>query len=199
MHIVTSPVFFPTFADLVAWYDRHHRTTLEVWIGFHKRASGKPSVTWPESVDAALCFGWIDGVRKSIDETRYMIRFTPRKAKSNWSVVNIERARALTEQGLMRPEGLAAFEARGDDRVATYSYEQRKAPEFSAAEARAFRAHKAAWKWFSTQAPSYQRVATFWVVSAKLGATRKRRLETLIDDSAHGRDLAAVGRRPKKR
>jgi uncharacterized protein YdeI (YjbR/CyaY-like superfamily) len=120
-----KPTFFPTPAAFRAWLEEHHATADVLLVGFHKVGSGKPSITWPESVDEALCFGWIDGIRKSIDEHRYTIRFTPRKPGSIWSSVNIKRAQALIERGLMRPAGLRAFEARRENKSGIYSYEQR--------------------------------------------------------------------------
>ena len=127
-----EPTFFATPEDFRAWLEAHHDTATELLVGFHKKGSGRPSITWPESVDQALCFGWIDGVRRRIDDDSYSIRFTPRKQRSNWSVVNVRRVGELTELGLMRPAGLAAFERRSDDRTAIYAYEQRKAAKLDA-------------------------------------------------------------------
>ncbi len=149
-------------------------------------------MTWPEAVDEALCFGWIDGVRKSIDETSYANRFTPRKSRSTWSAVNIKRVRELVAEGRMRPAGLRAFAARADDKSGTYSYEQRDAVELGDAYERQFRAKHAAWDFFQAQAPSYRKAAIWWVVSAKKEETRQRRLTALIDDSAAGRRIASL-------
>jgi uncharacterized protein YdeI (YjbR/CyaY-like superfamily) len=157
-------------------------------VGFWKKSSGKPSITWSEAVDEALCFGWIDGVRHTIDDERYEIRFTSRKAGSKWSVVNIQRAKELVRLGLMHPAGLRAFERR-DEAAARYSYEQRSAPALGDGEERAFRGNERAWTFFQKQPPSYRRLAVFWVVSAKREETRRSRLATLIDDSAHGRTI----------
>jgi uncharacterized protein YdeI (YjbR/CyaY-like superfamily) len=194
-----EPTFFPTPSELRAWLEEHHEAGGELWVGFHKKGSGRPSITWQESVDQALCFGWIDGVRKSIDESSYMIRFTPRKERSTWSAVNVARARELQELGLMRPAGLSAFERRSDDRTAVYAYEQRKAAKLGAAYERRFRASPKAWQFFEAQAPWYRRNATYWVVSAKKEETRDRRLTRLIEDSEQGRTLAHLTRPGAKR
>jgi uncharacterized protein YdeI (YjbR/CyaY-like superfamily) len=184
-----EPTFFETPAELRAWLDRHHESETELWVGFHRKASGRPSITWPEAVDEALCVGWIDGVRKSVDEQSYKIRFTPRKPASNWSSVNIGRVAELTAQGRMRPAGVAAFERRSEARSGIYSYEQQKEARLDPAQEREFRAHPEAWSFFQAQPQGYRRTATWWVVSAKREATRVKRLATLIDDSASGRRL----------
>ena len=193
-----KPRFFATPEQLRDWFARHHASATELWIGFYRKSSGKPSVTWPESVDQALCFGWIDGVRKSIDEISYTNRFTPRTPRSNWSAVNIARARELIARGLMTPDGLAAFERRTSDGSAVYSYEQRRTAALDPASERRLRANAKAWAYFSAQAPSYRRVAIYWVVSAKREETRARRLETLIADSAAGRRIGAIPARKRK-
>jgi uncharacterized protein YdeI (YjbR/CyaY-like superfamily) len=194
----TRPTFFEQPAAFRAWLDRHHTSETALWVGFHKAASGRPSLTWPQAVDEALCFGWIDGVRKRVDESRYMIRFTPRKPRSIWSAVNIARATELTTLGRMAPAGLAAFERRTAERSAIYAYEQRRHPELAPAQARAFRRNRAAWDFFRAQAPSYQRIALFWVVSAKRDDTKARRLDVLIADSAAGRRIGPLSpARPK--
>ncbi len=133
-----EPTFFATPEDFRAWLDAHHDTETELLVGFHKKGSGRPSITWPESVDQALCFGWIDGVRRRIDDDSYSIRFTPRKQRSNWSAINVARVGELTELGRMHPAGLAAFERRSDDRTAIYAYEQRKAAKLDAEQERRF-------------------------------------------------------------
>jgi uncharacterized protein YdeI (YjbR/CyaY-like superfamily) len=189
----TEPAFYATPAEWRAWLEAHHADAREHWVGFYKRGTGRPSMTWPESVDQALCFGWIDGVRKRVDEHSYTIRFTPRKRTSAWSRVNVARVAELTEEGLMRPAGIAAFEARTAE--GTYSYEQRDAAAFDAERERRFRADDAAWAWFSAQAPWYRRTATHWVMSAKREETRDRRLAQLIEDSAAGRAVGPL-RRP---
>lgn len=160
----------------------------ELWIGFYKKSSGKASITWPESVDAALCFGWIDGVRKSIDEDSYMIRFTPRKTRSTWSSVNIKRAKELLEVGLMQPAGLNAFQARQENRSGIYSYEQRGV-DLPDQYGKLLKKNSGAWKFFQAQSPSYKKAANWWVLSAKKEETRVKRLEKLIDDSSHGRTI----------
>ena len=179
------PRFFRSPAELRAWLE-NHGSAKELLVGFHKKHTAKPSITWPEAVDEALCFGWIDGVRKSLGENSYTIRFTPRKPKSTWSLVNINRVSELTAQGRMRPTGLEAFRARQEGRSGTYSYEQRDAPLDPAYERR-LRANKRARAFFESQASSYRRAAAWWVMSAKKEETRLARLEKLIADSAKGR------------
>lgn len=186
------PKFFATSAGFRRWLETNHDKAEELYVGFYKKASGKPSITWSEAVDQALCFGWIDGVRKSIDESSYMNRFTPRRPRSTWSAVNVAKVRELTRRGLMHPAGMAAFEKRSDDRTATYSFEQREAAKFDKELERRFRANKDAWSWFQTQPPGYKKTATHWVMSAKRQETRDRRLTILIDDSAEGRRIAQL-------
>jgi len=180
--------FFKTPADFRKWLAAHHHSETELWVSFYKRDSGKPSITWPQSVDEALCFGWIDGIRKNIDEVSYKIRFTPRKQRSTWSAVNIKRVGELTEQGLMQEAGLKAFAARQENRSGIYSYEQRS-PELPAQYAKRLKKNAAAWKFFQTQPPSYRKAVNWWVVSAKQEETRLKRLDKLIDDSAEGRRI----------
>jgi uncharacterized protein YdeI (YjbR/CyaY-like superfamily) len=185
------PRFFTTPAAFRAWLMANHAKAGELWVGFYKRDSGKPSLTWPESVAEALCFGWIDGIRKRIDDTSYVIRFTPRRSRSVWSSVNIARVRALVDQGRMQPAGLKAFEARTENRSGIYSYEQRPA-EVPAPYARLLRKDRAAWAFFRAQPPSYRKVAAWWIVSAKLEVTRLKRVEKLAACSALGRRLQEV-------
>ena len=192
------PTFFATPAEFRAWLEAHHATARELWVGFYKKGSGRPSITWPEAVDEALCFGWIDSVRRSVDDVSYTNRFTPRKSRSTWSAVNIKRAQELVHRGRMRPAGLAAFEAHTDDRSAVYSYEQREAAARGAAFEQPFRANARAWDFFQAQPPWYQRSAAGWVTSAKREETRRRRLATLIDDSDQGRTIAALTRPPRR-
>jgi uncharacterized protein YdeI (YjbR/CyaY-like superfamily) len=187
-----EPTFFATPDEFRAWLDQHHESEGELLVGFHKKGSGRPSITWPQSVDQALCFGWIDGVRRRIDDASYSIRFTPRKARSNWSAANVKRVAELTELGLMRPAGIAAFERRSDDKTAIYAYEQRKAAELDSEQERRFKADERAWKWFQAQPPSYRRTATYWVISAKKEETRQRRLERLIEDSGAARPIPSL-------
>jgi uncharacterized protein YdeI (YjbR/CyaY-like superfamily) len=176
-----SPVFFATPADLRAWLEKHHETDSELWIGFYKKASGKPSIIWQEAVDELLCVGWIDGIRKTIDDESYMIRATPRKPTSTWSAVNINRVAVLQAEGRMQPAGLKAFSRRKDDKSAIYAYEQRQNPTLDPAEEAQFTANAAAWAYFLAQPPGYQRTALHWVISAKKDETRRKRLATLIE------------------
>jgi uncharacterized protein YdeI (YjbR/CyaY-like superfamily) len=156
--------------------------------------SGRPSITWPQSVDEALCVGWIDGIRKRLDEHSYVIRFTPRKPGSIWSAVNIRRMGELQAEGRVLPAGEAAFARRRDNKSAIYSYEQRKSAELPPEYEARFRQNAAAWDYFQAQAPWYRRTATHWVTSAKKEETREKRLATLIDDSAHARPIAQLDR-----
>jgi uncharacterized protein YdeI (YjbR/CyaY-like superfamily) len=179
---------------LHAWFEKNHDKASEIWVGFHKKSSGNPSISWPESVDEALCFGWIDSVRRSVNDTSYTNRFTKRKARSTWSAVNIRRAKELISLGRMQPAGLKAFEQRSDERSAIYSYEQRQSAKLSDLFEKRFRTNKKAWEFFRAQAPWYQRVAAFWVVSAKKDATRLKRLAKLIEDSENGRTIPPLTR-----
>ena len=190
-----KPVFFDSPSKLRAWLEKHHARKTELWVGFHKKGSGKPSITWPEAVDMLLCFGWIDGIRKSIDETSYTIRVTPRRPKSKWSAINVKRIQELKKLGLVHSKGLKAFEVRTAEN--TYSYEQRNVAKFDARFEKVFRTNKAAWDFFCSQAPSYQRTATWWVISAKKEETKLKHLQRLIEDSARGRSIAPL-RRPAR-
>ncbi|HKQ96293.1 MAG TPA: YdeI/OmpD-associated family protein [Candidatus Polarisedimenticolia bacterium] len=183
-----APTFFATPADLAAWFTAHHDRASTLLVGFHKRESGRPSVTWPESVDEALCVGWIDGVRRRLDDEAYTIRFTPRRPGSVWSAINIRKAKQLIAEGRMRPEGLAAFEARRENRSGIYAYEQRPR-EMPEPYAGRFRKNRAAWAFFQAQPPSYRRTLVWYVISAKQEATRASRLERLIAASARGTRL----------
>lgn len=180
--------FFKTPADLRKWFENHHDKEQELLVGFYKRDSGKPSISWPESVDEALCFGWIDGVRRSLGETSYSIRFTPRRARSTWSAVNIKRVEELTKRGLMMPSGLRAFAARKENRSGVYSYEQRTA-DLPEPYQRLLKKNRAAWKFFEDQPPSYRKAANWWVLSAKKEETRVKRLDKLIDYSAKSQTI----------
>ncbi len=160
-----------------------------MWLGSYKKATGKPTVTWSEAVDEALCVGWIDSVRYSLDPERSAQRFTPRRKGSNWSAVNIAKVKELTAAGRMRPAGLAAFEKRTDERSAVYSYERRHEAVFEPEQEARFRRNRAAWAWFEARGASYRMTATHWVVSAKRPETREKRLSTLIEDSAAGRTV----------
>ena len=190
-----NPVFFAQPSEFRAWLEEHHGESRELWVGFHKRGSGQPSIIWPEAVDEALSFGWIDGVRRGIDSISYTIRFTPRKPKSIWSTVNIKRAKELIELGRMRPAGLKTFQELAKERSAVYSYEQRKIAKLSNEHEQRFRASKEAWRFFQAQPPWYQRTASFWVVSAKKEETRLKRLAILIKDSELGRSIPLLTRR----
>ena len=184
-----KPTFFATPADFRAWLEKLHDRTHELWVGFYKVGSGKPSITWPEAVDEALCFGWIDGQRQGIDRLSYAIRFSPRKPRSVWSSVNIKRVEELSRRGLMRPSGLKRFHAREADKSGVYSYEQRNVSKLEASDERLLRRNKKAWEFFRAQAPSYRKAATYWVVSAKKEETRRKRLGHLIDYSARNRTV----------
>ena len=187
-----EPTFFETPAAFRDWLEEHGEHEKELYVGLRKKGSGIPSMTYAEAVDAALCYGWIDGITRRLDETSYMLRFTPRQKRSNWSAVNIRRVGELIDQGLMRPPGLRAFEARTEDRSQIYSYEQRDEARFDAAQEATFRANAEAWSWWERQPPGYRRTATYWVATAKREETRARRLAQLIDDSAAGRRIAAL-------
>ena len=194
-----KPTFFTTPADLRKWLNEHHESETELLVGFYKKDSGKPSITWPESVDEALCVGWIDGIRKGVDEESYTIRFTPRKSGSIWSAVNIARVEPLTQEGRMKPAGLKAFEKRRENKSGIYSYEQRDQIELSEAETTAFKANLKAWDFFESQPGSYRKAVLWWIVSAKKDETRAKRVATLIDDCANGQRIKqfTYGAKPK--
>jgi uncharacterized protein YdeI (YjbR/CyaY-like superfamily) len=180
-----KPLFFSNQSQLRKWFEKNYDKKSELFVGYYKVSSGKPSVNWSQSVDEALCFGWIDGIRKSIDEESYMIRFTPRNPNSNWSAINIKKVEELTKLGLMKPRGIAAFEKRKEKNSEIYSYEKQNvklSPEFL----KHLKANKKAWAYFNSQPPYYQRVTQRWVMSAKQEATRIKRLHILIRDCAAG-------------
>jgi len=177
--------FFPTPNDFRHWLSEHHDEADELWVGFYRKATGKPTMTWPQSVDEALCYGWIDGLRKSIDEEAYQIRFTPRRRRSHWSTVNLGRVAALIDEKRMAPAGLTAYEAWDPENSRRYSFELSEA-RFLAEQVAVFQAQPEAWTFWQAQPLGYQRQATWWVVSAKREETRARRLSTLIEDSANG-------------
>jgi uncharacterized protein YdeI (YjbR/CyaY-like superfamily) len=186
MAVVFDPdrvVFFDSAAAFGEWLEANHATAAEIWVGHWKTHTGRRAMTWSESVDEALRFGWIDSIVRRIDDERHAQRFTPRKLGSVWSNVNIDKIAALTAAGRMHPAGLAAFEARRTDRSGIYSFEQPE-QEFTTAQIKEFRKHRKAWAWFEACPPSYRRSAIHWVVSAKKPETRDRRLAMLIDDSA---------------
>jgi uncharacterized protein YdeI (YjbR/CyaY-like superfamily) len=192
-----KPIHFTGPAELRAWLEEHHETAAELWLGFYKKATGKQTMTWSEAVDEALCFGWIDGRQQGIDDESYALRFTPRRPRSTWSVVNVRNVERLIREGRMRPAGLAAFERRSEERSGVYSHEQGDAARLDEESERRFRANEKAWEFFQAQPASYRRAAVWSVVSAKRAETRERRLATLIDDSAHGRTIRQLTRRPK--
>jgi uncharacterized protein YdeI (YjbR/CyaY-like superfamily) len=181
-----KPKFFRTPADFGSWLQKNHATATELWVGFYKKDSGKLSITWPESVDQALCFGWIDGIRKRVDEISYQIRFTPRRHGSIWSAINIERAKELVRQKQMQPTGLKAFAARIENKSGIYSYEQQSI-ELSQPYAKLLKKNKAACNFFKKQPPSYRKMIGWWIVSAKKEETRMARLAKLISESAKGK------------
>ena len=178
-----TPTFFATQEDFRTWLDQNHQKESELLVGFYKVKSSKPSMSWSESVDQALCFGWIDGVRKSIDAESYTIRFTPRKKNSIWSAVNIKKMEVLTKSGLMKESGLKAFELRTEARSKIYSHEKEPALLTSTFE-KHFKENEIAWNYFHQQAPSYRKVMIHWIMSAKQEKTRITRLEKTIQISA---------------
>jgi uncharacterized protein YdeI (YjbR/CyaY-like superfamily) len=190
--------FFATAADLRAWFELHHESATELWLGYHLKSSGRPSVTWQEVVDQELCFGWIDSVRYSLGDGMSAQRLTPRRRRSIWSAINIKRFRELEEMGLVHPSGRVAFDKRDEARSRVYSYENRSRGFDDATEAE-FRKHRKAWEFFAAQPPSYRKTAAFWVVSAKRDETRRRRLERLIAHSRNGERLPALQPSPRSR
>jgi uncharacterized protein YdeI (YjbR/CyaY-like superfamily) len=185
-----KPRFFRSQKEFRTWLERNHASKTEVWMGMHKKASGKKGVTYQEALDEALCFGWIDGKVRTIDEAAYMQRWSPRTARSPWSKINIKRFRELKKAGVVAPAGLAAFERR-DRKPAGYSYEEAERG-FTGPFLKQFRGNKEAWEFFQAQPPGYRKMATFWVMSAKRDETRERRLSKLIEDSANERRLALL-------
>jgi uncharacterized protein YdeI (YjbR/CyaY-like superfamily) len=196
---VSEGIYFASPAEFRDWLEEHHESATEVFVGYWKRATGKPSLTWSQAVDEALCFGWIDGVLRRVDDERHVQRFTPRKPVSNWSAINIAKVEQLRAEGRMRPAGEAAFARRRDDKSAVYSYEQRKDPQLEPDQEARFRADAAAWESFMAMPPSYRKPAIWWVISAKRPETRERRLATLIEDSAAGRRIAPLAVAPRKK
>ena len=180
-------IFFDAAGAFRAWLEEHHETASEVWVGYYKKATGKPTMTWSEAVDEALCFGWIDGKLQRIDDERHRQRFTPRRPRSNWSATNIAKVAELRALGRMTPAGEAAFAARRAGNPSELTYERRHEAAFEPEQEAAFRADEEAWAWFGEQSQSYRQLATFWVVGAKRPETRAKRLATLIECSAGGR------------
>lgn len=192
-----KPTFFTSQAAFRKWLSANHAQMHELWAGFYKRESGKGGITYRQALDEALCFGWIDGLRKSVDAASYTIRFTPRKPDSIWSAINIKRAGELKDLGQMQKPGLTVFEKRDVERAQRYSYERENC-RLEAAQEKQFQANAKAWKFFGEQAPWYRRTATWWVISAKREETRRKRLTTLIGDCGKGRRIAPLDYPRKK-
>jgi uncharacterized protein YdeI (YjbR/CyaY-like superfamily) len=185
-------IFFETPEELRAWLEEHHASESEVWVGYHKKASGKRSLTWEQVVEEALCFGWIDGKTQRIDDHRYRQRLSPRRPNSNWSEINIAKIAELRAEGRMTPAGEAVFAARRVKPPDALTYERRHEAAFDASQETAFRSNAHAWEWFNAQSASYRTMATFWVQNAKRAETRERRLATLIECSSEGRRVPAL-------
>jgi len=183
--------FFPTQKHLRKWFTKNHKKEKELWVGFYKVATRKPTVTWSQAVDEAICFGWIDGIRKSLDEESYCNRFTPRKPTSNWSAINIKKVEELTKLGLMKPEGLHAFSLRKENHSIVYSYENHSV-EFEKSYEKKFKSNNKAWKYFQSMATSYKKITARWVMSAKQESTRLKRLNELINNCAAGKKIKAM-------
>ncbi len=192
-----QPRFFATPDEWREWLKQHHQKETALWVGFHKKASGQPSIDWPQSVDEALCYGWIDGLRRGIDEHTYKIRFTPRRADSTWSAVNLKRFEELRRENRVQPAGLAIWESRQPEKAELYSYERQEA-QLSDEHLAEFRKTPEAWRFFEQQPPGYRKTASWWVISAKKEETRQRRLQTLIEDSQAGRLLKQLQRPTSK-
>jgi uncharacterized protein YdeI (YjbR/CyaY-like superfamily) len=193
-----QPRFFAGPDEFRAWLEANHAAESEVLVGFYKKHTGRRSMTWTQSVREALCFGWIDGLTRRIDDDTYCIRFTPRAPHSNWSAVNVRHVEELLRAGRMHPAGIAAFEARSPETTGVYTYENRHTAKLAPEQEEQFRSNERAWEFFEAQPAGYRQMAIFWVVSAKREETRARRLATLIDDSAHGRRIAPL-RPPERR
>ncbi len=189
-----KPKFFATPLEFRAWLQAHHAKERELSVGFYKKGSGKPSITWPESVDEALCFGWIDGVRRSLGEEAYTIRFTPRRPTSIWSAINVERVAQLEKAGKMTEAGRRAHAARTAARTGVYSFERNEAAKLEPEQEKKLRSNRRAAAFFDAQPPWYRRTATHWVISAKRSETRERRLEQLIAASAAGQTIGPLTR-----
>jgi len=189
-------IFFKSQAKLRQWFEKNHDKVAVMQLGFYKKATGKPSVTYKESVDEALCFGWIDGVRNAVDEEVYTNRFTPRRPRSIWSAVNLKRIDELFKSGAVHPAGKKVFEARDITRTNVYARENSQ-QEFAPAQEKQFRKNKKAWKFFESQPPSYRKLVINWVTSAKQEETRQRRLENLIADSAAGLRIKQLRQKSK--
>jgi len=186
-----TAVFFENQSDFRKWLEENHKKETALLVGFYKVKSGKPSMSWSQSVDQAICFGWIDGIRKTIDQDSYTIRFTPRKQTSNWSAINIKKVETLTEQGLMQAAGLEIFKLRKEHKSGIYAYENEGVKLTDDFEQK-FKANKKAWAFFQSLPPSYYKPALKWVMSAKQETTRLKRLEELINDSEAGRKIKSL-------
>jgi uncharacterized protein YdeI (YjbR/CyaY-like superfamily) len=183
-----KPVFFKTPAAFRKWLEKNYDTAKEIYVGFYKKDSDKSGITWPEAVDQALCFGWIDGIRKSIDEISYTNRFTRRKPNSNWSAVNIKKIEKLTEKNLMHPAGIAAFQKKKEEKSAIYSYES-EAAELPPIFQKKLKKDKKAWTYFQTRSNYYKKRTTHWIMNARTEETKIRRLEKLIEASGQAQQL----------
>jgi len=195
--MVIKPRFFSAQSAFRAWLESQHDTTRELWVGFYNRQSGEGGITYPEALDEALCFGWIDGLRKRVDDSSYTIRFTPRKPDSIWSAVNIRRVGELSRLERMHSSGMKVFQERDQEKSNQYSYE-RENSKLEAPHEKRFKANNKAWDFFQAQAPWYRRTATWWVVSAKREQTRLKRLATLMEDSEKGRRIALLTAQSRK-
>ena len=193
-----GPVFFPTPPDLRNWFEAHHDSADELWVGYYKKATGIPSIDWPESVDEALCFGWIDGIRRSVDDESYKIRFTPRRKRSHWSARNLGRMKHLIEAGRVTEAGMAAYRARDPGHSERAAYEQGEV-NLPAEYERRLRAVPEAWSYWEEERPWYRKQVTWWVVSAKREETRRRRLKILIESCATGDVIPAMPRMARRK
>jgi len=190
-----TPQFFPTPADFRQWLEKHHKTEKELMVGFYKKASKIPSISWSESVDEAICFGWIDGVRRSIDDKSYMIRFTPRRPNSIWSAVNLKKIEELTKKGLMKPAGIAIFEKKKEGKSKVYAYEQKNKVKLDANYEATIKANPKAWAYFDALAPSYKKATIWWIMSAKREETRQKRLKVTIESAVAGLKIPHLRKR----
>jgi uncharacterized protein YdeI (YjbR/CyaY-like superfamily) len=188
-----QPIFFSKQSELKKWFEKNHNKIQELLVGFYKKSSNKPSITYQEALDEALCFGWIDSIRRSIDDISYTIRFTPRKPKSYWSMVNIKRVMELKKLGRMKPSGLKTFRARDREKSEKYSFERRNV-KLNPSYERKLKANEKAWDYFQSKPPSYQKPAIWWIMSAKQEETRLKRLARLIEDSENGRTIPPLTR-----
>jgi uncharacterized protein YdeI (YjbR/CyaY-like superfamily) len=194
----SAPRFFESAAQFRAWLDANHASAAVLWIGFYKAHTRRGGLTYPEAVEEALCYGWIDGLKKRLDDDAFVQRFTPRRATSMWSAINLRKVERLVSAGRMHAAGLAVYEARDPRRALQYSFERTQPAELDAALARRFRANRAAWRFFESQPPGYRRVALHWVMSAKKPETRAKRLDHLIAESARALRLPALAGAPRR-